>query len=126
MPIIKQMIRKNTKSPMLSSMESGEMALPAAATVESTTIMIMPEISSRTRMPKAMGAKACFKRFSSPSVLLTTAVELIVSMQPVKMLSVRLQPSSCAQAKPRQAMPVNSVTAAIMAVLAVLFILLKL
>ena len=47
---------------MLSSMESGEMALPAAATVESTTIMIMPEISSRTRMPKAMGAKACFKK----------------------------------------------------------------
>ena len=62
---------------MLSSMDSGEMALPAAATVESTTIMIMPEISSRTRMPKAIGAKACFKRFSSPSVLLTTAEELI-------------------------------------------------
>ena len=80
-------------------MDAAEMALPAAATVESTTIMIMPEISSSTRMPKAIGAKAFFKRFSSPSVLLTTAVLLIVSMQPVKILSVTLQPKSCAQAK---------------------------
>ena len=97
---------------MLSSMDSGEMALPAAATVESTTIMIMPEISSRTRMPKAMGQKPGFKRFSSSERFAYNSGGAHGKHAAGKDAVGKAPASSCAQAKPRQAMPVNSVTAA--------------
>ena len=70
----------------------------AAAMVESMTIIMIPEISSNTRIPKVNCVKRSFKSPSSSKVLLTTAVEDMVSIAPAKRLSIGCQPSSLAQA----------------------------
>ena len=64
---------KKASSPILPSISVPEMAAPAAAMVESMTIIMIPEISSNTRIPKVNCVKRSFKSPSSSKVLLTTA-----------------------------------------------------
>ena len=97
-PQTKQIMRKKASSPILPSISVPEMAAPAAAMVESMTIIMIPEISSNTRIPKVNCVKRSFKSPSSSKVLLTTAVEDMVSIAPAKRLSIGCQPSSLAQA----------------------------
>lgn len=88
MPSTNQSTRKNTRRPMLSSSSSEDTFVVATASVASSTIMIMPAISSTMRMPKTTSVKRCARIFKSSKALMMIVVDDMASMPPRKRLSI--------------------------------------
>ena len=91
-PITNHRVKKNAKRP--TPIASSIVEMPAAANVESITIIMMPAISSTIKMPKTISVKCLPFSFKSSKALMIMVVELIASIPPKNILSIWLQPKA--------------------------------
>ena len=114
-PITNHRVKKNAKRP--TPMASSIVEMPAAAKVESITIIMMPAISSTIKMPKTISVKRLPLSFKSSKALMIMVVELIASIPPKKILSIWLQPKAVPHKYPMPSIPPISTAVAMKAVL---------
>lgn len=111
MPVTNHSTRKKPIFSTLCSICEPSGLLPPAM-AESITIMTMARISSRMSTLITMPANCCWRRPISSKALYMMVVELIESIPPRKIQSIRFQPKACPTVMPSVIMHVMMMRAA--------------